>query len=243
MKRLLFLILASSSGLRATSFTFASCTVGTTTQTSTGPTSSSCNLNGPPVFIDGVNVTGSVGALGIVDSAFESGGPGNLDVSASASADGVFPSGLAFSAAGGANDGLSYLTKGPARTGFIHVDLTAFLFNGELGDFDITDGVHRYNSNTIPLNSATYTLPFDLGSPFQVSVSTSTGPISAVCGEDLCPNGEVKVVFSLLEANGTTPVPFFVTPEPSTCGLVFVGLAAGTWFLFRRDCRRRRLHR
>ena len=80
--------------------------------------------------------------------------------------------------------------------------------------------------------------PFNLGSAFQVSAATMAGPVSSAGGvvcEDNCPNGEVKVAFSLLEANGTTPVPFSVTLEPSTGSLLLCALFAAAYRFRRRS--------
>jgi hypothetical protein len=75
----------------------------------------------------------------------------------------------------------------------------------------------------------TATVPFDLGSKFQVStsadvdVSLEPGPF----GNTIHGSDDAIVVFRLLEADGKTPVPFSAMPEPATWGLLLFGLAAG----------------
>ncbi len=71
MLRFALLAILASSVLHATSFTSASCTLGTTTQSATGATSASCSI---PAYVNG-NYIGYVG--------------GNADVSGSLSGFGI----------------------------------------------------------------------------------------------------------------------------------------------------------
>jgi hypothetical protein len=154
------------------------------------------------------------------------------------------------SASANATDTTNYYTTGPSRPGFIEFTLEAFILSshGGVGDVDITDGVHTYNAGAgAPPGKCgvegcslyTATLPFDLGTGFQISAfaggSASVTPSSPTLGS--AQGGQASVTsFRLFEANGTTPVPFSAVPEPSNWGLLIISislcLAAAKTFSF-----------
>src|SRR5690349_578170 len=100
MRRLLLVMIVASPLLHATSFTSATCTVGSTTQTVTGPTDSSCSL---PILVDGMfeSVDARATVMGM-NAIAVAGGPLNATWSAAASA----------------RDIETFATAGPRRPGF-----------------------------------------------------------------------------------------------------------------------------
>ncbi len=239
MGRFLLLILAATSVARADSFASASCTYGSTTQTATqtgtqagtNPTSASCT----------VPVNGMGGEVGVVtaDAVTEGSVSGTLasingDEKVVAQFD--VPLNAKWSAIATLDDSLALATAGPKRAGFIQFDIRTI--SEAPGDVFISDGVHKYSYQQA---IGTTTLPFNLGSAFQVSLSADEqigGNNPPPPDFELADRG-AHVSLSLLEANGTTAVPLVITPEPSTWSLLFLGLW-GAWFRFSRraieDC-------
>jgi hypothetical protein len=80
----------------------------------------------------------------------------------------------------------------------------------------------------------TATLPFQLGTTFQLSVSgdAGAGPGPSLGGRE----GEAQVVFNIFDANGA-PVPFAAVPEPSTWALFSLAMLSGGWFARQRRTR------
>ncbi|MBV9266782.1 MAG: hypothetical protein JO061_11495, partial [Acidobacteriaceae bacterium] len=108
----------------------------------------------------------------------------------------------------------------------------------------ITDGMHQYSTANqfggtpahcnITGETCVYTatLPLELGGAFRVS-ALANAEASGAFGmfENVTPPGEgsaadSSITFTVLETDGTTRVPFFVTPELSTRALLLFGLAA-----------------
>jgi hypothetical protein len=97
----------------------------------------------------------------------------------------------------------------------------------------LTDGVNDYsfiggggiNGPITPIDCAPEDclyvgrLPFQLGSQFAASASV------LAFANTQSGSSQSGVNFSLLEADGTTPVAFFATPEPFPGGLQIVGLS------------------
>lgn len=225
--------------LHASTMTFSSCTAGTTTDS---PCPSDVNLitglSGPNYFVAAFAATGP--------------GTGLPGTSVIAEAAAVYTGGAppplpALSAGAQASENDTYYTTGPTRLGFIQFDMDsgASSSHGGLGDVVLTDGVHSYGpgSGTHVGGCAESchsigTLPFDLGTEFQVLESASAGasltPSSGV--PDSVQGGFATVTFTLLEADGTTPVPFSVVPEPSSWALSVLGFGLGCvlWWSRRR---------
>jgi hypothetical protein len=160
------------------------------------------------------------------------------------------PPSIPLSATAHASDSVTYYTTGPSRSGLIQFSVAlGYLHDDVPGAANalFSDGVHQYSysvfggSSTPPFHCAIEdceyeaTVPFDLGSAFQVSVSANSAAaaISSSLGAIKGRDAESIVVFRLLESDGTTPVPFSATPEPATWGLLLFGLA-GAWFVSRK---------
>jgi hypothetical protein len=149
-------------------------------------------------------------------------------------------------------------SAGPPRPGFIQFDLTLDHFHGGETTAVLTDGVHTYSyafdaspggstppfPGTCSIESCSWNakVPFDLGADFQVTIESGAGatppvptgypPINVDHGAS-----DGTLVFTLLEANGKYPVPFFAVPEPSEWELLLVGLGACGWLAHRRTIR------
>jgi hypothetical protein len=74
-----------------------------------------------------------------------------------------------------------------------------------------------------PLGNGTFTVPFSLGEPFIFSVNVYDDTRGGGGSTPHFSGGGAGLSFSLLEADGTTPVQVF-TPEPSTFGFLALGL-------------------
>lgn len=216
MRKFIFLMLGGVCAIRATSFSSATCTLGSTIIRS----ATTCSI--PFVLPDGTS--GSIEADAMVL-------PGS-SVSADA---GIGPPGIlavpfTWSASGSASYDETDSTAGPRRPGVIGFFslLAAFGEHGGSG----SAAIGPYGTGPCNLPVCTFggpeLFPFELGTPFTISLSASAaGP----CGPDGCPEGGASIPgFFLLEADGTTPVPFFVVPEPSTLGLLLLSLAACAGF-------------
>jgi hypothetical protein len=118
------------------------------------------------------------------------------------------------------------------ETGTSHDDFGASLV--------ITDGVHYYDlfgsapSGACNIGGCRYvvTLPFDLGTDFQVLVGASAAAsISSPGGSGQ--QAASTVSFNLFDARGD-PVAFSLVPEPPTWLLSVLGLSAAGWSLTKR---------
>lgn len=219
MRRFLLLLVFTSPALYATEFTYTSCTAGPTTL-------SPC----PGDWLVPGGITGPdflAQAVASVPFPFRSG-----DLSAGAAINVYSYGTVPVSATAIAQDSVTFFTGGPLRPGLVSYEVTmgnAHADFPEEGEAVITDGVHRYSlgcQNAFELSTCTGTLPINLGSEFTASVSVSfeqdAGPGSL---ESFHAERDVTMSFSLSEA----PV-----PEPSTWGLLILGLGVGAIGLFRR---------
>jgi hypothetical protein len=216
MRRFSLLTILASSALHATSFTSASCSLGTTTQTASGPISSSCSI---PAYVNGnyvgyvggsAEVTGSLFGFGI---GVEAGG-GYVSYAG-------FPD-VDFGGGGEATYSQTFATRGPRRPGYFSANINSF---GGQSDAYIAE-----NGNIYPGSGPMQ--PFELGEVFQVYVSANGGAGGPANCDPACgPLGQDSSagisVFQLTEADGTTPVSFFaVTPEPASWRFLLFGLVA-----------------
>jgi hypothetical protein len=225
MRRTLFSLFLAASCLHATSYTFTFCAAGSTTL-------SPCNSN---LALDSGGLVGPdyvVRAYAAVPSPLS----GAL-ISALATGVTDNPSGsISLFGIAGAGDSMTYQSQGPPRAGFIQFDVS-LLYPHE--DFQgaatamLTDGVNDYsfiggggiNGPIAPIDCAPEDclyvgrLPFQLGSQFAASASV------LAFANTQSGSSQSGVNFSLLEADGTTPVAFFATPEPFPGGLQIVGLS------------------
>lgn len=230
MRQLLLTMTMASSAVYATSTTFTSCTVGTMiVRPCPGNFLLTTGLSGPNYFA----------------SAFAATGPDTGQRFAALAEATAFYTGplsrpplLAISATAEASDDITGYTRGPSRAGFIDLTMSegASTPYGGFGSVSITDGVHTYVPVcTHPVIFCLYnaTLPFDLGTKFQIlesaSATTSITPSFGFFGSG--EGGLATLNFTLLASDGTTSVPFSVVPEPSTCSLLLLGFAGATSFL------------
>lgn len=212
MRRFLLILIAASSALRATSITFVTCTLGTTTQTN----SSSCLIGPFPVI-----VPPQFPVVGADASASGSADPlGGLLVASTDAFAFPLDSGLTTDAEASASDTEIFAGTGPHRLGLVTFDVSLSTTHDDPGGSAfLSDGVNNY---TLPFACGfggceeTGTLPFYLGADvkYQASVEVSAGVTECFTG---CPNADIQLSFSLLAA----PI-----PEPSTWGLVLFGLGA-----------------
>jgi hypothetical protein len=218
LSRFALVTLLASSALHATSSTSASCTLGTTTQTVTGATSSSCSI---PIIIDG-NYLGFAGASAEVTGSLSE--TGFLGVEGSG---GISFSGSSLPGGGGGSGEATYShtfdTPGPLRPGFYSA---------------ITSGFGGYWNATITQNGVTSELGngpiffIELGEPFQIYLTANGGGgWSPGCPSNCDSAGDSSAgvgAFQLTEADGNTAVPYFaiVTPEPASRGCLLFGLTA-----------------
>ncbi len=236
MGRFLLLILAATSVAQADSFTSASCTYGSTTQ---AQTQTGTNANPVSCFVQVFAANAPIGGVQANAQTFTSVSGTQAFVEGGAKAVEEFDVQqysqyltADFSAIATADNSQNFATPGSKRAGFIRFTIQTDTGNGS--EF-ISDGVHQYSfqqSNGIQQSIGPTTLPFDLGSPFQVSVSADAG-VGPPPQKEFINGADANVSFSLLEANGTTAVPLFITPEPSTWTLLLLGLC-GAWFTLSR---------
>ncbi len=173
----------ASSALHATPF--VSCALSTPTQTTTVTGNSSCDL-GPtasfPYMLQAMAQAGDSisGVDGMVSGA--------THAQISSASQYSFAS---YEASAQASDSVEYATSGPARSGFIQLDVTLALYPGAMGDALLSDGVHQYSYTngtsstpgtcTFPICEYTATLPFDLGTTFSVSASQTPRLLLPLC--------------------------------------------------------------
>jgi hypothetical protein len=240
MRRFLLVLIFASPALYAMAFTSCSLTpsTGIFVRTVTEPGTSSC-FGFPSAF------STPVVQADASDHSFIPGGPsvspGAWEMSVDSSGGGTD---LQLTAV--ARAGLTFVSAGPSRSGLIQLNIELFHQHAGSSEVNLTDGVHDYSwscagapgcDTNHPFDFAG-TLPFTLGTKFRVDTSSITeagGPAHGGAGAALS--------FGLLEADGAA-VPFSVTeepltPEPSTWGLLSLGLSGCALLLFRRSSRGR----
>jgi hypothetical protein len=215
--RFALLIALASSALYASSFTSASCTVGNSTETVTGSTSSSCFV---PVFVNGNEVGDAEGNAQVSGSLS---GPNGIFVEGSGGFNFSGPSFPDFNVSGGGEASYSqtFASAGPVRPGFLSALIGGF---GGTWNAAVTENGHIYDGSGP-------NQPFELGEEFQVSLGANGGggtlPCSPGCGPLGGDSSAGISAFQLTEADGTTGVSFFaITPEPASRGFLLFGLAA-----------------
>lgn len=253
MRRLLMAMMVASSALYGTSMTLSSCTAGITTLSPCpGNFSLTTGLSGPNYFVSAI-AAASDSTAPPPDALFGPPPPvpGGRTLFAIAGVSGSYSGGPPpplppLSAHADASASITAVTEGPPRTGFIQFGLDITSTHDDLGtNISMTDGIHSYGpgSGAPPFGCHfvscfyTATLPFDLGTEFQVSASVMAGgslsPQSGRLG--FGQDGDAALSFRLLEPDGKTPVSFFVVPEPSTRVLLFIAFVSAAWFLRKGD--------
>lgn len=251
MGRLVISLLFLSCTLQATPFVFTTCSAGTTVATP-------CpifGLNGPgyEVMAQATATEGpqTSGIAGFPDL------PGAQQQSAITHAEAAIegPVILPLSGNAQASDTVMYASFGAVRSGFIQLEVA---FDYTRQDIEgaasalFTDGVNEYSyiggggihGSTPPshcfIDDCEYiaTVPFDLGTQFQVSVAGHAGAAATTLGGN-GRDGSGQVLFRLLEANGTTVVPFAAVPEPTSGAMLLIAATIGACFA-RRQRRSRR---
>lgn len=236
MFRFLVATLLASSALQASSFTFSSCTAGTTTVSPCGGDAFIFNgIYGPEYEVlggtgasDNSNIFGSanLGGLPIIPSGYAM----SVGAGAATSSSGPNPE---LSAIAQASASKVFYSAGPFRLGFIQFDVSVSHLHGGDSGVGITDGTHQYgyDSNFCGFEGCqvTATVPFYLGSGFQISTSASVEEFLDATSDPCCGGSahgydDALIVFRLLESDGTTPVPFTSTPEPASWGLLLIGM-------------------
>lgn len=208
MRKFVLFMLAAASVLRASSFSTASCTLGTTTITST----TSCSLE----FVNPDWTSGSIEADAIVS-------PLHF-VEADA---GILPPGVSPLAGGSASGSAGwteiFTTPGPPRSGVIAILLGSFGEEGGTGS--VSFGPYGSTCSGPSCDFSDPSAPFELGTPFTISLFASA--IGGGCGDDGCTQGGATIdFFALFEADGTTPVGLLPVPEPSGFGPLLLSMIA-----------------
>jgi hypothetical protein len=225
MRSLLLLMIAASCNVYAASFTSVTCSAGPITQSKTDPFDSNCSSAYQHAF---ANASASAsGGIGVVTARAEAISHPTSSLTSHADAQ--------------AMESETYISTGPNRLGLLQVTISLSFLHESVVDVLVTDGIREYrfakDSAPVPPSSGfcaaedcdyVGTLPFELGSQFQVSASATADVSNCFVGSVGCPFGLVYAPFSLFEANGTTPVPFSIMPEPSAWGLLLLGLTACT---------------
>ena len=225
MHRLFLAAFITAFALHADTFTFTSCTQGTTTF-------SPC----PP---------GSGTTANASDNSFFGGGnpiPGGQPMWAGTAVSVVSSDMFAVSATAQASAFNTFDSAGAARQGFIQFEVFTDRNHGGNSTVVLTDGVHTYSygafecAGSTPLTRGNpdfdcvwdSTQPFDLGSEFHVTVSSNdAASLPAGSSQGGAGSGsDASVSFRLLDADGTTAVPLSIIPEPSTWTLLLLGLSA-----------------
>lgn len=246
MIRFFLTMLIASSALHATTTTFSSCSAGTTT---ISPCPGGLLFPGGIIGPDYGAIAGAeasdnssilgLGALGGLPT-IPSGYVMSVGAVAAAYSSGPNPELSAIAHADASN---VFYSAGPSRLGFIQFDVALSHLHGGGSDVGITDGTHLYGYDAEFCGfegcQRTAIVPFDLGSAFQISTSAGVEenlePTSdPCCGGSAHGYDDALIVFRLLESDGTTPVPFSITPEPASWGLLLLGMAAGACFACRK---------
>lgn len=234
MRRFLLTLAFSAAWLQATTFTYKSCTAGATTLS---PCDSDVTLTSGGL----VSSQYVVRAYAAAPSPFANGAP----VSAYATGLGQLnaPVGsISLSGIAEASDSMTYQSAGPARAGFIQFEIGLTYANEDPSSAAamLKGGVDSYSFNgyggSVPpvscfIESCVYvgTLPFELGSPFQITASAMAYANPQEGGS------ESLLSFSLLEADATTPAEYSAVPEPFTRGVQIVGLGLIACTLWKRQ--------
>ena len=224
MLRFVFFALAAASVLPASSFSTASCTLGTTTITS----STYCSLP----YVSPGGPYGTIWAYAQLlpnryGSAVEYPFPFvEADAGISASDLTQQPS---WEASGSVGFMETFTTPGPPRDGLTSIFIASSTEEGGRGSVSVGPYRCGYDNATCSLYSE-MPLPFELGTPFTVSLLASADAGTGACMYSPgCPQGGADIeIFQLFEADGTTPVPLIPVPvpEPSTFGLLLVSFLA-----------------
>ena len=247
MARLIIALLFAASVLHAASTVSSSCTAGSNT---ISPCSTDPNLitglTGPDYFAGAYASVTEFSATNLQGYGGTPAIPGGygLDAIANAATVATDASAPPLSATAHASDTETYASLGPLRSGSIELDIgLGYLHEDGPGvvTVTITDGTDTYTysggggifGSTPPVSCGTEdcvytaTLPFQLGTTFQISVAANAaaGPASSNGGHD----GEAQVVFNILDANGAS-VPFAAVPEPSTWALFSLAMLCAGWF-------------
>lgn len=226
--RFAFLFLAGCTGLYATSVATVSCTLGSVNQTftSTANTLTRCQLDYP-----------APGDLLVEAEAYL----GYLTVGADAGVSSGIPSSANASSSAYASETETFRSAGPPRPGGIEFLLEA-AGSGADNSVSISDGVHQYSLNCparIGCSSGgPQPMPFELGTNFTVTAFASA---VGACFPGYCSQAGAGVNFlQLFEADGTTPVGYFLVtvPEPGEGDLLLLAIPVGLWRLRRRSCGR-----
>ena len=248
MFRFLLAMLFVSSALQATTVAFSSCTAGTTKLNPCGgPVSApGFGIVGPDYSAiaassasDNSNVLGALifGLLPTIPSGYVM----SVGAEGGVSSSGVSP---ALSATALARTSNVFYSAGAPRSGFIQFDVRLDRAHGGTSNALLSDGTHRYSYNILGAGTTpslfcdidgcawTATVPFDLGSEFRISAFAGV-EVSLEPNSFGSPHGyeDGIVIFRLLESDGTTPVAFSSTPEPSSWGLLLCGLMLGACVL------------
>jgi len=241
---ILLLVLSVSTPVLADVFTntYCSVTFGGTTNTQTGP--SSCTAAAGPAFAQN-----SAGASISGTQSFPVAGSPNTAVGSSFTIDAT-TSGQNFTPSDANAFGDSTLeltTSGPVRSGYL-----AFSEQTEIdgvsatSTFDISIGsLSQTCTQYVPGNAlcnGDFGIPVGVGSglvPFvlgQTFVFEQTVSVDAPNGASI-PHygiGTETFSFTLLEADGSTPVQLYAVPEPGSLTLAGCGLVAASLLLFRK---------
>lgn len=237
MYRLLLLALLSVFALNADIFTSTTCTSGSTIISPCG--GSYLVPGGLPNAMAGASASDT----GVVDGALPDGQPpitGGWTMSTGAAASVQGSATVIAQAQAHASAFDTFLASGPSRPGFIQFNVTMGQLHGGDSTVVLTDGTNTYSyeaefgaGSTPPFGTCfegcqwASTVPFELGVPFQVTASSNDSESSLDTSTSIAHgNTDAIVTFRLLEADGTTPVPFSVIPEPSAWALSLAGFVA-----------------
>jgi hypothetical protein len=249
MHRMLLALIAASSALYATSTATSSCTAGSTTET---PCPANINLT-PGISGPGYHVSAfaqasdsSIVAISFIRSPQEFEPGFGWSMSAIAEMEEQYlgePNGPLppLSATANASANIVAYTAAPAQLGSIVLSVSTGTGHDAFGaEITVTDGVHTYGlgSGAPPRQTGcgfdgcfyTATLPFDVGSEFEVSISANASGSIAPPYPGLGSEAIAELSFEVLSADGGK-VPFTLVPEPSTNALLLLGLALGAYWV------------